>query len=446
MSEFINGFLKKVRKDEYRIDNELYSKYDVKKGLRNEDGTGVLVGLTKISDVVGYKRVDGKKIDCHGELYYRGINVSDIINKRKSHQRFLFEETCFLILFGYLPDEEELNKFKDEMSKYYELPPNYLESKILGFPSKNLMNKLQQEVLMLYSYVDDADNVSPKEMIYKGLNLIAKIPLIVCYAYRSKVHYFDKESLYIHQIRYDLSIAENILYLLRDNKQFTQKEAEVLDMCLVLHADHGGGNNSTFTNVVISSTGTDIYSSFAGAIGSLKGPKHGGANLAVMQQMLLAIDEIGIEATDQAIENIVNKILDKQFNDKSGLIYGIGHAVYTISDPRCVILRQQCKELAKEKGRDKEFDFYYRFEQAAIKAIKKRKGITVCANVDFYSGLIYDMLSIPRELYTLMFVVARTVGWLAHNIENKLYSGRIIRPAAKYVGETHEYVPLDKRK
>ncbi|MBS5588076.1 MAG: citrate synthase [[Clostridium] spiroforme] len=446
MSEFINGFLKKVRKDEYRIDNELYSKYDVKKGLRNEDGTGVLVGLTKISDVVGYKRVDGKKIDCHGELYYRGINVSDIINKRKSHQRFLFEETCFLILFGYLPDEEELNKFKDEMSKYYELPPNYLESKILGFPSKNLMNKLQQEVLMLYSYDDDPDNVSPKEMMYKGLNLIAKIPLIVCYAYRSKVHYFDKESLYIHQIRYDLSIAENILYLLRDNKQFTQKEAEVLDMCLVLHADHGGGNNSTFTNVVISSTGTDIYSSFAGAIGSLKGPKHGGANLAVMQQMLLAIDEIGIEATDQAIENIVNKILDKQFNDKSGLIYGIGHAVYTISDPRCVILRQQCKELAKEKGRDKEFDFYYRFEQAAIKAIKKRKGITVCANVDFYSGLIYDMLSIPRELYTLMFVVARTVGWLAHNIENKLYSGRIIRPAAKYVGETHEYVPLDKRK
>ena len=305
MSEFIEGFLEKVRKDEYRIDNELYSKYDVKKGLRNEDGTGVLVGLTKISDVVGYKRVDGKKVDCKGELYYRGINVSDIINKRKPHQRFLFEETCFLILFGYLPNEDELNKFKDEMSKYYELPPNYLESKILGFPSKNLMNKLQQEVLMLYSYDDDPDNTSPKETMYKGLNLIAKIPLIVCYAYRSKVHYFDKESLYIHQIRYDLSIAENILYLLRDNKQFTQKEAEVLDMCLVLHADHGGGNNSTFTNVVISSTGTDIYSSFAGAIGSLKGPKHGGANLAVMQQMLLAIDEIGIEATDQEIENIV---------------------------------------------------------------------------------------------------------------------------------------------
>lgn len=299
---------------------------------------------------------------------------------------------------------------------------------------------------MLYSYDDDPDNISPKATMYKGLNLIAKIPSIVCYAYRSKVHYFDKESLYIHQIRNDLSIAENILMLLRDDKKFTPKEAEVLDMCLVLHADHGGGNNSTFTNIVISSTGTDIYSSFAGAIGSLKGPKHGGANLAVMQQMKLVIDEIGINASDEKIEMIVEKILDKQFNDNSGLIYGIGHAVYTISDPRCVILREQCKELAKEKNREAEFDFYYRFEKAAIEAIKKRKGITVCANVDFYSGLIYDMLSIPRELYTLMFVIARSVGWLAHNIENKLYSGRIIRPATKYVGETYEYLPLDKRK
>lgn len=446
MSEFIEGFIEKAKGSKYRIDNKLYSKYDVKKGLRNEDGTGVLVGLTKISDVVGYKRVDGKKIDIEGKLYYRGIEVSDIINQRMPQQRFLFEETCFLILYGYLPTKEELSRFKDELSKYYELPDNYLESKILGFPSKNLMNKLQQEVLMLYSYDDDPDNISPKATMYKGLNLIAKIPSIVCYAYRSKVHYFDKESLYIHQIRNDLSIAENILLLLRDDKKFTPKEAEVLDMCLVLHADHGGGNNSTFTNIVISSTGTDIYSSFAGAIGSLKGPKHGGANLAVMQQMKLVIDEIGINASDDKIEMIVEKILDKQFNDNSGLIYGIGHAVYTISDPRCVILREQCKELAKEKNREVEFDFYYRFEKAAIKAIKKRKDITVCANVDFYSGLIYDMLSIPRELYTLMFVIARSVGWLAHNIENKLYSGRIIRPATKYVGETYEYLPLDKRK
>lgn len=446
MSQFIDGFIEKAKESNNKIDNELYSKFDVKKGLRNEDGTGVLVGLTKIADVVGYKKIDGKKVDCDGELYYRGIAVSDIINKREPHQRFLFEETCFLILFGYLPNKEELENFKKELSERYELPPHYLESKILGFPSKNLMNKLQQEVLMLYSYDEDPDNISPSSTMYKGLNLIAKIPSIVCYAYRSKVHYFDKESLYIHQIRPDLSIAENILYLLRDHKHFTPKEAEVLDMCLVLHADHGGGNNSTFTNVVISSTGTDIYSSFAGAIGSLKGPKHGGANLAVMNQMKLIINEIGLDASDEQINEIVERILDKQYNDNSGLIYGIGHAVYTVSDPRCVILRQQCSGLALEKGREAEFDFYYRFEQAAIQAIKNRKGITVCANVDFYSGLIYDMLCIPTELYTLMFVVGRAVGWLAHNIENKLYSGRIIRPAAKYVGETYEYIPMNKRK
>lgn len=446
MSQFIDGFIEKAKESNNKIDNQLYSRYDVKKGLRNEDGTGVLVGLTKIADVVGYKKIDDEKVDCEGELYYRGIAVSDIINKREPHQRFLFEETCFLILFGYLPDKEELENFKSELSQRYELPPHYLESKILGFPSINLMNKLQQEVLMLYSYDDDPDNISPSSTMYKGLNLIAKIPSIVCYAYRSKVHYFDKQSLYIHQIRPDLSIAENILYLLRDHKHFTPKEAEVLDMCLVLHADHGGGNNSTFTNVVISSTGTDIYSSFAGAIGSLKGPKHGGANLAVMNQMKKVIDEIGLDASNQQIDEIVEKILDKQFNDNTGLIYGIGHAVYTISDPRCVILRQQCNELALEKGRETEFDFYYRFEQAAIRAIKKRKGINVCANVDFYSGLIYNMLCIPTELYTLMFVVGRTVGWLAHNIENKLYSGRIIRPAAKYVGETHEYIPIHRRK
>lgn len=446
MSKFIDGFIEKAKEGNNKIDNELYSKYDVKKGLRNEDGTGVLVGLTKIADVVGYKKLAGKKVDCDGELYYRGVNVSDLINRREPNQRFLFEETCFLILFGYLPNKEELEDFKRELSSRYELPPHYLESKILGFPSKNLMNKLQQEVLMLYSYDDDPDNISASATMYKGLNLIAKIPPIVCYAYRSKVHYFDKESLYIHQTRDDLSIAENILYLLRDHKHFTPKEAEVLDMCLVLHADHGGGNNSTFTNVVISSTGTDIYSSFAGAIGSLKGPKHGGANLAVMKQMKLASDEIGWSASDHEIEKVIERILDKQFNDNSGLIYGIGHAVYTLSDPRCVILKQQCEELAVEKGRKAEFDFYHRFEQLAIKEIKKRKGINVCANVDYYSGLIYDMLCIPEELYTLMFVVGRAVGWLSHNIENKLYSGRIIRPAAKYVGETYEYVPIDKRK
>lgn len=445
MSQFIDGFIEKAKESNNKIDNELYSKFDVKKGLRNEDGTGVLVGLTKIADVVGYKKIDGKKVDCDGELYYRGIAVSDIINKREPHQRFLFEETCFLILFGYLPNKEELENFKKELSERYELPPHYLESKILGFPSKNLMNKLQQEVLMLYGYDDDPDNTGIQETLNKGINLLAKIPSIVCYTYQTKVHYFDEKSLVIHHVQKDLSIAEMILALLRPDGQFTHKEAEILDIALALHADHGGGNNSTFTNVVISSTGTDIYSAVAGAIGSLKGPRHGGANLAVKRQMEKVIGEISIEALDEDIERIINRILDKDFNDGSGLIYGIGHAVYTLSDPRSEILSEKCQELAIEKGRYQEYKFYKRFGEIAVAKIYERKGIHVCTNVDFYSGLVYSMLNIPEDLYTLLFVVARTVGWIAHNIENKLYSNRIIRPATKYVGELKEYQSIEKR-
>lgn len=437
MSDVINKFLEKAKQIN-EIEDFHYEKYDVKKGLRNEDGTGVLVGLTKISDVIGYEKIDNKKVDIPGKLFYRGISVVDFIKSNDGDYRFLFEKVCFLILFGYLPNEEEFKAFKNDLSSRYLLPEDYLESKLLGFPSNNLMNKLQQEVLMLYSYDDDPDNTSVEATIDKGLNLIAKIPLIVCYTYRSKVHYFNKESLFIHQIQPDLSIAENILYLLRDDTEFTKDEAMILDMALVLHADHGGGNNSTFTNVVISSTGTDIYSSFAGAIGSLKGPRHGGANLAVLQQMKLIIEEIGLNPTDVELKNIVERILDGKFNDNTGLIYGIGHAVYTMSDPRCEMLKEKYCELAREKNCLDKYNLYHRFELISIEAIKNRKGINVCANVDFYSGLVYEMLKIPEELYTLLFVVGRSVGWLAHNIENKLYSGRIIRPATKYVGEKIE--------
>lgn len=444
MSEFINYVFKRSQTLN-KIDNQLYKKYDVKNGLRNEDGTGVLVGLTKISDVVGYKKENGKKIDIDGKLYYRGIKVSDFISGHDPKDRFLFEEACFLILFGYLPNKEELESFKKDLAHRYELPINYLNVRLLSFPMQNMMNKLQQEVLMLYTYDDNPDDVSPDGTLDKGLDLIAKIPEIVCYAYRSKVHYYDTQSLFIHPIREDYSIAENILQMLRIDQKFTETEATVLDMCLVLHADHGGGNNSTFTNVVMSSTGTDIYSCFAGAIGSLKGPKHGGANLAVAKQMKKAIDEIGLKPTDDQILTLIRKILDKDFNDKTGLIYGIGHAVYTLSDPRCVILSQKCKELAIEKGRLDEYEFYNRFEKMAIQEIKERKGINVCANVDFYSGLVYDMLGIPKDLYTLLFVIGRSVGWVAHNIENKLYSGKIIRPAGKYVGDKKKYVKLNER-
>ena len=444
MENRIQSFFEKSL-EENQIDNELYKKYSVKKGLRNEDGTGVLVGLTKISDVVGYKKVDGEKFDDYGSLYYRGINVKDIIEAQRQEKRYLFEEVCFLILFGYLPNVQEFKEFKQILSDNYELPPHYLEGNILGFPAKNLMNKLQQEVLMLYSYDDNPDNTETRETLEKGINLLAKIPSIVCYTYQTKVHYFDEQSLFIHHVNQDYSIAETILSLLRDDGNFSEKEAEILDISLVLHADHGGGNNSTFTNVVISSTGTDIYSAVAGAIGSLKGPRHGGANLAVKKQMELAINEISTQASDEQIRTIIQRILDKDFNDKSGLIYGIGHAVYTLSDPRSEILAAKCKELAMEKNRLEEFEFYTRFAMVAIDEIYTRKGIRVCTNVDFYSGLVYDMLDIPSDLYTLLFVAARTVGWIAHNIENKLYSNRIIRPATKYVGGIDEYENIEDR-
>lgn len=444
MKSMIQEFFDKSLK-ENDIPNELYTTYSVKKGLRNEEGTGVLVGLTRISDVVGYKKVDNHKVDDYGSLFYRGINVKDILSQKRKSKRFLFEEVCFLILFGYLPSHEEFESFKGILSDNYALPARYLEANILGFPAKNLMNKLQQEVLMLYGYDKEPDNVGTKETLEKGINLLAKIPSIVCYTYQTKVHYFDEQSLFIHHINKDYSIAETILSLLRDDGLFTEKEAEILDIALVLHADHGGGNNSTFTNVVISSTGTDIYSAVAGSIGSLKGPRHGGANLAVKQQMSLVIEELGLNATDDQIRTIIKSILDGKFNDNSGLIYGIGHAVYTLSDPRSEILSEKCEDLAKEKGRIDEFKLYQQFERIAIDEIYKRKGIHVSSNVDFYSGLVYDMLKIPSDLYTLLFVIARTVGWIAHNIENKLYSNRIVRPATKYVGEIKEYEDIDER-
>ena len=435
-------FHKAVRRNE--IDNTLYKTYDVKKGLRNEDGTGVLIGLTQISDVVGYEKKDGKKVDCPGKLYYRGIDVKEIVNGNKG-RRYLFEEVCFLILFGYLPDIEELEEFKKVLREHYELPTHFLQSNILGLPAKNVMNKLQQEVLMMYNYDESPEDISAAATLEKGLNLIAKIPSMVCYTYASKVHYFDNQSLIVHQINPELSIAEMILSLLRPDSSFTPTEAEVLDLCLCLHADHGGGNNSTFTSVVISSTGTDLYSSIAGSIGSLKGPRHGGANLAVRKQMNAVVEKIGTNPTDEKIHEIVCDILDKKFGDGSGLIYGIGHAVYTLSDPRSEILCSKAFELARETNRIEEFEFYQRFAMIASEELSLRKGINVCTNVDFYSGLVYDMLGIPTELFTLLFVIGRTVGWVAHTIETRLYADRIIRPASKYVGEITNYTELEKR-
>ncbi len=444
MKEELEAVFNQSMKDN-GIENRLYKEYEVKKGLRNEDGTGVLVGLTRIADVVGYKRVNGEKVDDEGKLYYRGYEIKELVNHLDFTSHHAFEEVAFLILFGKLPTTDELEMFMTYLRERYELPKDFLELNILRMPGKNLMNKVQQAILMLYAYDDNADDISPYNTLIQGLNIIAKMPAIISYAYQAKRHNFDAASLIIHQVDPHCSLAESILRLIRSDMKYTETEVRVLDCMLILHTDHGGGNNSTFTNVVISSTGTDIYSALSGSIGSLKGPRHGGASLAVCQMMEAIIDKIGLDADDETIAQMVDRLLDKAFFDQSGLIYGIGHAVYTLSDPRSEILKEKAYQLAVEKSMVKEFDFYKRFETAAKAGIKKRKGRNVSSNVDFYSGFVYSMLDIPQELVSLLFVSARMVGWLAHNIEDKCSCDKIIRPATKYVGEIKTFADRENR-
>lgn len=430
---------------ENTIDNNLYTIHDVKKGLRNEDGTGVLIGLTRIADVVGYEKIDGKKVDTEGQLYYRGISIFDLTKNLDTDKICGFEEICFLILFGHLPNQEELAIFMKELQSLYALPDGFLANNILRYPGMNIMNKMQRSLLMLYDTDSNADDCSVENTFKQGLSIIAKMPAMLAYAYQAKAHVLHNESLYIHHPDTNASIAENILRMIRPDCKYTELEAKILDLMLVLHADHGAGNNSTFTNIVVSSTNTDIYSAFSASVGSLKGPRHGGANIANKNMMKAIIDEIGLDASIEDMRNIAYRLLDKDFYDQKGLIYGMGHAVYTLSDPRSVILKQQAQLLAKEKNMEKEFLFYSQFEQIAKEVIYERKHVHVCSNVDFYSGFVYEMMNIPEDLYSPLFVASRSVGWLAHNIENKLYCNRIVRPAGKYVGETIEYIPMEKR-
>lgn len=420
-----------------KIDNDLYDKYNVKKGLRNANGTGVLVGLTKISDVHGYKIVDGNKYDDDGHLYYRDIDLYDLAKIDKDC--YGYERTCYLILFGHLPNDEEFEEFKKIIKDGYFLPNGFLENTILRTPSHSLMNQIARSILALYSYDENPDDTDALSILRKGISLIAKMPAIISYSLQAKTHYIDNDSLHIHHPKKELSIAENILYLSRNDGKYTPLEAEVLDLCLIIHADHGGGNNSTFVNVVVSSTGTDIYSAMAASLCSLKGPRHGGANKSVEDMFSYIINDIGLDATDEQIQDVITKMLDKKYFDNSGLIYGIGHAVYTKSDPRCLLLKEKCKELCeKSEIGKKNFKFYSKFEELAIKEMNKRKNANYCANMDFYSGLTYQMLNIPRDLYTPIFAAARLVGWVAHNIENRLYCNKIVRPATKYVGKIKE--------
>ncbi|MBP1588559.1 MAG: citrate/2-methylcitrate synthase [Clostridia bacterium] len=426
---------------------ESYSKFNVKRGLRNADGTGVVVGMTRVGDVRGYHTEDGEKIPDEGRLYYRGYDVYDIVNNAAAEGRFGYEECCYLLLTGKLPTADELSEFNSYIGAHRQLPYGFTEDMIMKAPSRNLMNKLARSVMASYSYDENPDDTSIRNVFRQSLNLIAQAPTMAAYAYQAKSHYYDGNSLVIHSPRNDLSTAENILYMLRPDCNYTRQEAETLDLCLMLHAEHGGGNNSTFTIRVVSSTGTDTYAAVTSAINSLKGPKHGGANFQCMA-MLDDIKEHVSDITDEdQIFDYLVKILNREAFDRTGLIYGMGHAVYTLSDPRAVMIKDKAEELAQATGRMKEWKFISSVEKLAPFAYKEAKGVDriMCANVDMYSGFVYTMLGIPPELFTPIFAVSRLPGWCAHRIEEINVDPRIIRPAYKNVGGIRRYVNIDAR-
>ena len=429
------------------IDAQGYEKYEVKRGLRNPDGTGVLAGVTRIGSVQGYYVRDGERIPTEGKLYYRGIDVQELIDGFMSEDRFGFEETCYLLLFGALPSTERLSLFEHILDGYRIMPPRFTENMILPAPSKDIMNKLARSVLALYSYDDDPENNSYTAQMDKSLHLVAQCPMIVAHAFSAKQHYFHNDSLYLHGPQPGMSIAENFLYSVRRDNQFTKEEAKLLDLCLVLHADHGGGNNSAFTCRVLSSSGTDIYSAISAAIGSLKGPKHGGANMKVMEQFA------GIEAAvkdwkdEDEVRACLQKHTRKELGDGSGLIYGIGHAVYSISDPRTIVLKQFARSVAEKKGMLDELNLLETVEHLAPQVLNeaRNENSVYCANVDMYSGLVYKMLGIPEDLYTPLFAISRMVGWCAHRIEEICNPGKIIRPAYKSVVKNTSFIRLEDR-
>ncbi|MBQ5990834.1 MAG: citrate/2-methylcitrate synthase [Oscillospiraceae bacterium] len=422
------------------FDPEYYRIYDVKRGLRDSDGKGVLTGLTEISDVCAYETVNGEKYPAEGKLYYQGYNVCDLLRNTES-KRFLFEEITYLLLFGELPDPKQFESFLEIMSSLEELTGQFVRDTILKAPPANIMNALQKSVITLYSYDTNPDSIEISDVLRQSLQLICKMPLMAVYAYYAYQHMELGRSLLIRTPKKRYSIAENILYMLRKEGCFTELEARVLDTALVLHAEHGGGNNSTFTNHVVTSSGTDTYSATAASISSLKGPRHGGANLKVLEMFDDIKKNVANTESDDEIRNYLIGILDRENFDKSGLIYGLGHAVYTVSDPREVILKNLAEQLAAEKGLTKEFELYDRVERIGKDCIAMKRKLfkPVCANVDFYSGLVYSMLGIPRELFTPIFAISRISGWSAHRLEELINNGKIIRPAYRFVGKHREF-------
>lgn len=429
------------------VPKELYSQFGVKRGLRDENGTGVLAGLTNISSIQAYEEIDGKKVPCDGRLLYRGYDIIDLTRNFVQNRRFGFEETAYLLLFGELPNETKLAEFKDVLSLCRTLPRNFTRDVIMKAANADIMNSLTKSVLNLASYDPKAADISMPNVLRQSLMLISVFPMLAVYGYHAYNHYSNDESMYIHRPQKKLSTAENLLMMLRPDKQYTELEARVLDTALVLHMEHGGGNNSTFTTRVVTSSGSDTYSVIAAALSSLKGPKHGGANIKVVEMMRDIEAHVSDWTDEDAVRAYLNKILSKEAFDSKGLIYGMGHAVYSLSDPRAQVFKSFVEKLAVAKGRDKDFALYSMIERIAPEVISQKSRIYkgVSANVDFYSGFVYSMLEIPLELYTPIFAIARIVGWSAHRIEELINMDKIIRPAYKSVMQELEYVPLDQR-
>lgn len=429
------------------IDPKYYDKYVVKRGLRNSDGTGVMAGLTNICNVHGYVVNEGEKSPIDGQLIYRGYNINDIVNNAVAENRFGYEEVVYLLLMGNLPNRQELAAFRDIMAENRALPPSFFEDMILKAPSKNIMNKMARSILALYSYDDNPENCSPEYEMATAISIISKLPNIMVSAYQVKRRTFDGKSMIMHPLIASHSTAEMILSALRPDRKFTDDEAKLLDLMLILHAEHGGGNNSTFACRVLTSSGTDPYSAYAAAIGSLKGPRHGGANIKVDQMQECIKENVKNWDDEGEVADFLRKILRKEAYDKTGLIYGMGHAVYTLSDPRAVILKANAKKLAEGTEFEREFRLLETIERITPQLFAEEKGVdkVMCANVDMYSGLVYRMLGIPQDLFTPLFAVSRMAGWCAHRFEELVTGKRIIRPAYKAVRTERDYVPLDER-
>lgn len=429
------------------IDPELYTTYEVKRGLRDISGKGVLAGLTEIGDVESYKNINGETVPCEGKLFYHGVDVEEFVKGFISEKRFGFEEVTYLLLFGELPKKQELEDFNSLLAQYRTLPTSFVRDIIMKAPSNDMMNTLARSVLTLYSYDNKAEDISVPNVLRQCLQLIALFPLLSVYGYQAYKHYHDGQSLFIHAPKPELSTAENLLHILRPDSKYTELEAKILDVALVLHAEHGGGNNSTFTTHVVTSTGTDTYSTIAASLGSLKGPKHGGANIKVVKMFEDMKQKVKDWTNEEEVTQYLSDLLHKKAFDNAGLIYGMGHAVYSLSDPRANIFKKFVKSLAAEKGKEDEYKLYELVENLAPAVIAKERKIYkgVSANVDFYSGFVYSMLDLPLELYTPIFAIARISGWSAHRIEEIVNAGKIIRPAYKNVAPRIPYVKMGDR-